>query len=214
LPTLSSFPGATPAHAARRGAVSKRDLSLPISATITSAPRGSLPGMVSQSSTARGKGRGGETATDGTRLTASSSGCAAREGSAVLSAFRAAAMAALSASLCASRQLMGASCLARHCRWWSWTMPVRACSSKGIFDAPGARRGGTAITGVTGVLPTKHATEMDGRRGLRLIESQGGRGPCHASRDTALIVPVISRSDVATPSEAQRAPGASASSGA
>src|SRR5262249_23783597 len=39
LPALASFPGAPPAQAARRGAVSRRDISIPISATITSAPR-------------------------------------------------------------------------------------------------------------------------------------------------------------------------------
>ncbi len=39
VPALASVPGATPAQAARRGAVSKRDISIPISATITSAPR-------------------------------------------------------------------------------------------------------------------------------------------------------------------------------
>jgi hypothetical protein len=47
FPALSSWPGATPAHAARRAAVPKRLIAGPISATIISAPRRSTPGMVS-----------------------------------------------------------------------------------------------------------------------------------------------------------------------
>src|SRR5215510_2062061 len=87
-----------------------------------------------QSSTARVKVRGGETAPDGALFTASSGGGASREGSAVLRACKDVSMAALSASICSSRKSMWASCIASNCRWWSWTMPVKACSSKGIFD--------------------------------------------------------------------------------
>jgi hypothetical protein len=58
-----------------------------------------------------------------------------------------------------------------------------------------ARSGGTALTGVTEVLPPERAMAMDGRGGLRVLVAQGGCGPDHAARDTALTLPVRSGSD-------------------
>ena len=47
LPADSLSPGASPAQAASRAAVAKRAMSPPVSATITSAVRRPIPGMVS-----------------------------------------------------------------------------------------------------------------------------------------------------------------------
>jgi hypothetical protein len=100
FPALSSLPGTTPAHAARRGAVSNRDISIPISATITSAPRWSTPGMVSKSSTARIKVNGGGAMRGAAPLAARQEGDCWVGSSSVLRVLRAVSIVLLSASIC------------------------------------------------------------------------------------------------------------------
>jgi hypothetical protein len=70
FPALASWPGATPAYAARRAAVPKRRISVPISATSMSAPRRSTPGMVSRRVIAWSKGKGAAASMCGARPTA------------------------------------------------------------------------------------------------------------------------------------------------
>ena len=56
LPALASLPGTIPAQTARREAVPKRAMSMPVSATQRSAPRWATPGMVSSRRARAGEG--------------------------------------------------------------------------------------------------------------------------------------------------------------
>src|SRR5215468_308759 len=116
FPALSSLPGATPAHAASRAAVPKRLRSVPISATIISAPRRSTPGLVSNSVIAWSKVKGAAASTCGARPTAGSSvatGTATVSGG--VSALSRSAMVVLSVAICSSKKSIWASCIARSC---------------------------------------------------------------------------------------------------
>ena len=115
-PALASLPGATPAHAARRAAVPKRLISVPISATIISAPRRSTPGMVSKRVIAWSKVTGVAASMCGARLIADLS---AATGTAIVSggvsALSRSTMVVLSVAIWSSKKSIWASCIARSC---------------------------------------------------------------------------------------------------
>jgi hypothetical protein len=134
VPALSSLPGATPLQAAKRAAVPTRPLSRPHAATSRSPPRWLTSGIVSRSVTAPAKIMGALAASGAAPRPASpvDPGDTA-SGASPLRAARRRIISALRASIGSSRQSIGASCRPSHCRGWSRTSPVNACSSRGLL---------------------------------------------------------------------------------